>query len=392
MLTAEEKRVAAYVIGLISSVVNDSAPPENSGEDWSDIIVFSKKQSVLNLVAYAAERLNGKPDERIMKFLREFRMQKTVVEAQQELAACDAREKLDEMGIRHMLLKGSVMKNYYPAPDMRTMGDIDILVEADRCREAVDAFVADGFVFVDEGDLHSNVRKGNAYIELHRAMVDSKHEVLSDYYGDGFKLAKKSENGEYEYRLSDEDFYVFMIAHIAKHYRYGGLGIRFFLDLYVYEKSLPTLDMGYVERELEKIGLKDFYRKIRKISYKWYSGNFDGSFDIMSEYIVSGGVYGIEGTEMQNSYIYDHLHEDIRFQKIKTVFKIAFLEYKEMKIRYPILEKKKFLLPLFWIVRFFDTMVHNPRNAKQRLDDSKKIVGIDDNMVKIQRESGIEKL
>lgn len=392
MLTAEEKRIAAYVIGLISSVVNDSAPPENPGEDWSKIIAFSKKQSVLNLVAYAAERLNGKPDEQIMKFLREYRMQKTVVEAQQELAACDACEKLDEMGIRHMLLKGSVMKNRYPSPDMRTMGDIDILVEADHCREAVDAFVADGFVFVDEGDLHSNVRKGNAYIELHRAMVDSNHEVLSDYYGDGFKLAKKSENGEYEYRLSDEDFYVFMIAHIAKHYRYGGLGIRFLLDLYVYEKSLPTLDINYIERELEKIGLKKFYEKIRKISYKWYSGEFDGSFDIMSEYIVSGGVYGIEGTEMQNSYIYDHLHEDIRFQKIKTVFKIVFLEYKEMKIRYPILEKKKFLLPLFWIVRFFDTMVHNPRNAKQRLDDSKKIVGIDDNMVKIQRKSGIEKL
>lgn len=392
MLTAEEKRVAAYVIRLISSVVNGTVPPKIQDDDWGRIIAFAKKQSVLNIVAYAAETSEEKPDELTLKFLKEFRMQKMLVEAQQELAACDACEKLDEMGVRHMLLKGSVMKNYYPSPDMRTMGDIDILIDSSRCDEVVDAFVADGFEFVDEGDLHSNVKKGNTYIELHHSMIDKNHEVLSKYYGDGFLRAKKSGNGEYEYKLSEEDFYVFLVAHIAKHYRYGGLGIRFLLDLYVYENAVPTLDLDYVRGELEKVGLLEFYEKIRKITFDWYSGNFDGEFNIMSEYIVSGGIYGIEGTEMQNSYIYDHLHEDFRFQKIRTVFKIVFLEYKEMKIRYPILQKRKFLLPLFWIVRFFDTVIHNPRNALQRLDDSKKIVSIDDEMVEIQRKSGIEKL
>ena len=63
-----------------------------------------------------------------------------------------------------------------------------------------------------------------------------------------------------------------------------------------------------------------------------------------------------------------------------------------MKIRYPILENKKFLLPLFWIVRFFDTLLHNPYNAKVRFNDSKKIMNIDDKMVEIQKISGIKKL
>ena len=373
-------------------MVNGVAPPENDNADWQGIIDFAKKQSVLNLVAYAAESLKIKPDEHTARFLDEFRMQKMIVEAQQELAAGDACKKLDEMGVRHMLLKGSVMKKFYPSPDMRTMGDIDILVEASRCDEVVKAFIADGFKFVGEGDLHSNVKKDNAYIEFHRSMVDSCHETLSAYYGDGFRLPHRCEKSKYEYKLSDEDFYVFLVAHIAKHYRYGGTGIRSLLDLYVYEKVLPSLDFNYINGELEKIGLLVFCNKIRKITYDWYSGSFDGEFDIMSEYIVSGGVYGIDGISMQNSFILDNIDEDIHSKKIKNIFGIIFLNYDEMKIRYPVLKNKKFLLPLFWIVRFFDTIIHNPNNAKGRFNDSKKIMNIDDNMVEVQKISGIKKL
>lgn len=391
MLNSDDKKTAAYVISSVAAVINGTKPPENDGLDWQKIISLAKKQSVLNILSYAAEELTVKPDEQTVKYLREFRMQKTVVEAQQELAACDICEKLDEMQVRHMLLKGSVIKNYYPSPDMRTMGDIDILVDADRCDEVVKAFIEDGFEFAGKGDLHTNIVKGNAYIEFHRSMVDSFHTVLSEYYGDGFKRAERCD-GSFSYKLSDGDFYVFLIAHIAKHYRHGGTGIRSLLDLYVYEKALPDLDFEYINQELEKIGLLEFCEKIRNIAFNWFSGSFDGKFDLMSEYIAAGGVYGIEGTEMQNSYIFDHIDEDIRFQKIKTLFRIVFLGYDELKIRYPFLEGKKFLLPLFWIIRFFDTLIHNPRNAMQRLDDSKKIMSIDEEMVEVQRISGIKKL
>ena len=76
MLTVEEKRTAADVIALIASTVNGFALPVNEITDWQGIIDFAKKQSVLNLVAYAAESLKIKPDERTMRFLDEFRMQR----------------------------------------------------------------------------------------------------------------------------------------------------------------------------------------------------------------------------------------------------------------------------------------------------------------------------
>ena len=82
---------------------------------------------------------------------------------------------------------------------------------------------------------------------------------------------------------------------------------------------MPDLDFEYINQELEKIGLLEFCEKIRKIAFNWFSGSFDGKFDLMSEYIAAGGVYGIEGTEMQNSYIFDHIDEDIRFQKTNLI-------------------------------------------------------------------------
>lgn len=392
MNSTKDNGVAEYVIKLIGSVVNGTQPPENSDIDWNSIICFARDQSVLNIIAYAAEKLHSKPDGQTMKYLEEFRMQKVVVEAQQELAAVDTCEELEKSGIKHMLLKGSVLKNYYPIPDMRTMSDIDILIDPEHCERIIQRFVDDGFTFVGEGDLHSNVKKGNVYIEFHHSMVDSCHEVLSAYYCDGFSRAHLKKGKNFEYELSNEDFYVFLIAHIAKHYRFGGTGIRSLLDIYVFENAVPGLNFDYIESELKKIGLLLFYKKVRRIAFNWYGGDFPGQFDIMSEYIVSGGVYGIRGTEMQNSYIFDHIDENIRFQKIKTLFKIAFLGYDEMKIRYPALENKKILLPVFWIIRFFETMIHSPENAKQRIEDSKKIMSIDDKMVEIQKASGIEKL
>lgn len=392
MNSTENRRVAAYVIGLTASVINGTPPPENDGLSWSDIIEFASKQCVLNLVSYAVEDLQNKPDGQTLKYLREFRMQKIVVEAQQELAALDACEMLEKSAVRHILLKGSVIKGLYPSPDMRTMGDIDILIDRAQLEKVKKLFLNEGFELVGEGDLHSNVRKGNAYIELHQTMVDPDLKILTEYYGDGFRLAQKCSGKEYEYELSHEDFFVFLIAHIAKHYRYGGIGLRALLDLYVFRKNLPQLDRNYINAELQKIGLDVFAEKINRIASDWFSGSFDGEFNTMSEYIISGGVYGIDGTPVQNEFILKNIDGNIRRQKAKSVLSVIFPSLGEMQIRYPVLKKEKFLLPVFWVIRFFDTLRFARKNIHGRMENAQKIISIDSKMIEIQKISGIKEL
>ena len=66
MLSAEKRSVAAYVISLVAAVINGTNPPENDGINWASIIEFAQRQSVLNIVSYAAEKLEHKPDVKTM--------------------------------------------------------------------------------------------------------------------------------------------------------------------------------------------------------------------------------------------------------------------------------------------------------------------------------------
>lgn len=387
-----DKRVSTYVIHLISSVINSTVPPENTQNlDWQAVIDFAKKQCVLNIVAYACEKLVNKPDPTTMKYLKEFRMQKIVVEAQQEIEFCDAMDVLEGMGVKHMPLKGYIIKNLYPSPDMRTMGDLDLLIDESRCDEVVHRFVADGFSYCNEGDLHTNVERGNAYIEFHRSMVDKQHEKLYSYFGTGFERAKLCDGYSYRYELSRDDMYIFLIAHIAKHYRYEGTGIRSVLDLYVYRKAYPDLDMSYIYNETEKMGLDEFYKKIEKLSDDWFSGSFNGEYDGMSSYIVAGGVYGLAETNFINVFINEN-DEAITSRKKKDFLRAMFPDRATMCIRYPVLKKCIYLLPFFWVIRFFDTLIRFPRHFIDRIKSSVRILRIDDTLVDAQRDSGIDKL
>lgn len=387
-----DKKVSTYAINLVSSVINGTTPPENTENlDWQKIIDFANRQCVLNIIAYACEKLITKPAPATLKFLREFRMQKIVVEAQQEIEFCDAMDKLEEMQVRHMPLKGYIVKNLYPSPDMRTMGDLDLLTEESRCDDVVRAFIADGFTYCDEGDLHTNVERGNAYIEFHRAMVNKKHKTLYNYFGVGFERAKLCDGYAYRYELSREDLYIFLVAHIAKHYRYGGTGIRTLLDLYVYRKAYPDLDLHYICEELGKIKLLDFYKKIEQIADKWYSGNFHGEYNSMASYIISGGVYGTADINFLNDFINEN-DESIESQKAKNFISAIFPDKQTMAIRYPVLKKFMFLLPLFWVIRFFDTLLRFPRHFIDRIKSSFRILNIKDDLVDAQRDSGIDEL
>lgn len=387
-----QKNVSTYVIRLVSSVINSTVPPEKEAHlDWQEIIDFAKKHCVLNIIVYACEKLVCKPEPVTLKFLREFKMQKIVVEAQQEIEFCDAMDKLEAMGVKHLPLKGYIVKNLYPSPDMRTMGDLDLLIDPDRCDEVVEALVADGFTRCADSDLHTNVERGNAYIELHRAMVNEKHKTLSNYFGNGFDRATLCNGYNHRYEFSPEDLYIFLVAHIAKHYRYGGTGIRTLLDLYVYRQAYKNLDLNYIHEELEKIKLYEFYEKIEKISDSWYSGSFDGNYDTVSSFIISGGVYGTMDEAFLNEFITAD-ESTLNARKKQNLLRAIFPEKEIMCIRYPVLKKCILLLPLFWIIRFFETLFRYPVRFVNRARYSAKILQIDDSRVNAQRESGIEEL
>lgn len=387
------KNAAAYVIQLVAASVNScNAPEKPDNIEWQNVFDFARNQSVLNLVAYACETLKNKPDSKDMQYLREFRKQKMIIEAEQQIETEDVMDKLEEAGIRHMPLKGFIVKNLFPSPDMRTMGDIDMLLDPDRIDDAVEMFAKEGFSFHSDGDLHANLCHGNAHFEFHRMLVNESYKNLTAYFGDGFSRAVKSDGYNYRYELSREDMYIFLLAHLAKHYRYGGTGIRTVLDLYIYRKAYPDLDMKYIYAETGKIGIDKFQRHAEEIADDWFSGSFDGTFNDISAYIISGGVYGIKGMFLVNEVINESEGKSLAFGKFKKIFLMIFPGYKLMCELFPVLEKHRILMPIYWIIRWIKSLTSKNSNLKNTIHASSDILNTDDEMIAAQRAAELGEL
>lgn len=387
------KDIAAYVIKLVAAAVNSSSAPEKPDElKWEDIFAFAEKQNVLNLVSYACETLGQKPPKKDMQYLREFRKQKMVVEAEQQIETEDVMDRLEKAGIRYMPLKGFVVKNLYPSPDMRTMGDVDMLLDASRIDDAVEMLLSHGFSFHSDGDLHTNVVHGNAHFEFHRMLVNESYKNLTEYFGDGFSRAVKCGGYNCRYELSKEDMYIFLLAHLAKHYRYGGTGIRTVLDLYVYRKAYAELDMDYIYAETAKLKMDKFQRHVEEIADDWFGGSFDGSFNDISAYIISGGVYGTRGLFLVNEVINESEGKSLAFGKFKKIFLMVFPGYKLMCELFPILKKYKFLMPVFWVIRWIKSLTGKNSNLKNTIHASSDILNASDEMIAAQRAAELEEL
>ncbi len=214
----------------------------------------------------------------------------------QSAAARRISDGLEAAGVRHMPLKGLVLKPLYPYPEWRCMGDVDILISSADKERATEVLSAMGCTAGVESDheCHFRTREG-VHIELHKSLVPTYDTDLYAYFSDGFSRARLSEGRQYGMTLSDEDTYIYLVAHMAKHYRAGGVGVRYAVDLYVFRTSC-AMDEGYLARELDTLGLGVFEACVRRLSLWWFEGQAaDAAVLRMNRFLFSGGVFGDAG-------------------------------------------------------------------------------------------------
>ena len=267
-------------------------------------------------------------------------------------------------GIDFLPLKGLNLAKLYPKPEMRTMGDFDILIRQEQYDRIQKCMKTLGFSFVREYHHELVWQRGSVSVELHRSLADTDDKAHA-YFGDGWHLAKKGADGTY--RLSAEDELVYLFYHFSKHYRGAGIGIKHLTDLWVYLKAHPQLEDGYVRRELDKLGLLRFYENVCKTLQAWFAdGAWDPITERITEEILSGGQYGT-ASNRTSARILRAGAGDISGGRRKLVWKRIFLPYEDMKQRYPALKRMPFLLPIFCVGRWGRILVCKQREIRSFL-------------------------
>lgn len=289
---------------------------------------------------------------------------------------------LSEAKIKHVLLKGILLKKMYPNPCFRTMGDIDILIEPDRMDEAVALVKSIGFTYQGETGFHLEFSRGVVNIELHDKLLDLDSKWIN-FFSKPFEHLECI--GRHIYKLEKNYEFLFLIVHLAKHFINAGAGLRPFIDFYLLLKN-NDYDEEYINQSLKELGLFDFYQVILScieciFGFKKYEYEKLSDKDI-SKVLVFALKAGIHGYGSNNNR--EAVKESQQKEK-QTFFKKAFPSFHEMKKQYPYLKKCCLLLPYAYLYR----IIHGRKKIKRI---TKELKNKNDEMLFYEEVSLITKL
>ena len=277
------------------------------------------------------------------------------------------KAKFDECGVKNMPMKGSVLKYIYPRPELREMSDLDILIENKDLSIVGDALDNLGYSLLRSIKHHDIYHKGGVVVEAHKSMYDKTVDNAQYKYFLGFDKAVLSEGYEYSYEFKNEDFYVYMLAHAAKHFYIMGCGVRNLIDVYVYlNKFGDSMDREYVDRELERCGILDFTKHMEKLAFDWLEGReLDDFYLSLFKYMLDSGIYGKDENGIW-SKLAESQDEKVTNKSLKLWYFFPPLYY--IAEYYPWVEDHKFLLPVAWFMRFFrGTFMHKGKKKREML-------------------------
>ena len=354
----EQMVTKKYFLDMVSSSIKGLPVPHCPDEVDTSLLyklcVRNAVQGILYLaVQSGAVALSAENEVKLQKSY----MAILAREATQQEEIEYIRNAFNEENIEFMFLKGTHLKSLYPVPEMRFMVDMDILVKEESMNKGGELILSCGFTQeMNNGKDIVLVKKPFLTIELHK-MLFVEDYFMHDYFISVWDRVEKL--NDFEYKMPINDLYVYTLAHLAEHYLEAGSCFRPLMDLYLMEKTYTELDFDYIKKQFERIGIDKFALKIRQL-YKCAFDNAEYNDDLMTmeNYIVFGA-------PVKNA---NEVSKIVRTHKSKSqrLVESAFPNLKHMKLRYPILEKVPFLLPIFWIVRFFEFVFIKKGNLEQK--------------------------
>lgn len=365
----------SYLLSLArSSLRGENVENAPQGVDFSRLLNLAHYHGLVELIAYSVPKIEPSVDEQIASTFERLRRTGIAKSVNQEIELEALCGKFVEQSVDYLLLKGSVLKDFYPTPDMRSMCDIDILVR-EKDMSAVDKIMQElGYTEKQESD-HDVSYKKPPYvnIEIHYSLTQYDFgRKAYEHFKDIWSLAKQKEGKPNAYELPAEELYIYHIDHMSKHYALGGCGTRPFCDIFVFLKAHPSLNWEYISDTLEKIALKDFEAHARALALKWFdNGEGDEVSDAIEDYILTGGGFGTKERE-KISLILRKGTKKKRVSRARLLLYKLFLPYRHMKVVYPSLKKVPFLLPFYWIVRIFRTLIFRRGKISENLNVDKQ--------------------
>lgn len=275
--------------------------------------------------------------------------------------------------IPYVLLKGISLAAFYPVPEYRKLGDVDIYInEKEQFERAKKLLLANGFKKDNDvsdhhqGYLYTFPKTGRTLIlELHFRIVGlyqyaPANQIVDTVFGsNAFQPEHQIINGTTYPVLPPTQYTFYMLHHMLKHYLYSGFGIRLLCDFTFYlEHFYSQIDFDQIHSWCHESKILHLYEIILETCriYLGFPETVDSSvhYDhkdceaFIQQLLAGGDVNKANAAALVGSTSYSRI----------TPFTYLKEGHLQMHVRFPKLGKCPLLWPTLWAITFV-CFLHN---------------------------------
>ena len=386
MISAADKKMLGYLKDFVHC--EESVFDEHT--DWDDLIQTSIRHSLDGIIYKQCRSVIPKEIRR--KYLKQY-LANASISFQRKSEINRLKEGFERNGIQAVFMKGSVFRDYYPIPALRSMGDIDFIIHEED-RNTVDSIFIEQLGYQKFIDNHSvwTYFKGNIYIEVHTHMFyenlanDIDYAGYFDHIFEHIKHGKVFDLESDSIYIPDENYhFLYLMTHTAKHIINSGSGFRAYLDMVLMTQKCD-LDWDWIKEELIKLKLLEFTETCFALCEKWFDvkmpldhKELDPSFfEEITEKTFHDGVFGLGNKANEGAHSAKEIKRKDKGYWLTAMhlsLQMLFPSYQDMILPewYSFLRGRPWLLPVGWIYRWGYCIAHKSKASLNRLTEPFRI-------------------
>lgn len=370
---------------LIGAAAQGKMMPSTKGDlNWQKMEWLANKHAVHVLLGYALKlspELNC-PEELKKRLVSQMR-QHAFSNKAWKASILKLIQKMNDMGIPTLLIKGYAVADCYAAPDCRMSGDTDLLIDLKDEKRACAFMKANGFTVERRWkNSHHDVcwHPQLGCVELHVMLYN---EIVEDvWFGkmDGGEFVCEpaieisTQDGSY-HTLGYTDHMIFLMLHLIKHFILSGMSLRMMLDVALFfSHNAERIDCGRFWKTMENLNYDIIAQSILWAMVR-YCGIDAASIhglceacpeqvDMILDDLENGGWLGKMNEKAREEGWYEYNRQLLMKNRSRTQYIFFMLRWKmgtyltalfpsrkTLAIRYPCVQKSVLVIPFVWLHR-----------------------------------------
>ncbi|MCR5208045.1 MAG: nucleotidyltransferase family protein [Eubacterium sp.] len=382
-MTAEKE----YLVYLLSCFLGGNKP-EGRKTEWNEIYRLAEINDIEAIVASEIKKLDSAyaPEGELRSRFNQQLGQSIIHSERRDEAYKRLNAFLDGVAFERIFVKGIVLCNFYPAKELRTSGDIDVILrenDFNRLEELNENGTLSEYGLTDfkYTPVTCSVSADGLMIELHR-----NADVFGSYFDTIFDIAEKKSG--YIRELDGYNHLLYVMCHLAKHLKERGAGIRMLLDIDVLIRHIENFDESCFYSLCSEAKIESTARMI--LSYCNYCFNTPVSDssdikenkdmrDLFASVFIDGGSFGFAASNnatlhLNNSSVSGEINKRAR---LKILLRYVFPPACYVREYYAYSVKHKALVPLAYINRIFDAVFKRSERSVKTLKEINRLDGKD---------------